>query len=68
VSRASSQPPQEVREYVRENRDMLAHVLRHGDDLYARACAYALLVRGGDKPDVEKVKRELERAEEMMGR
>lgn len=59
--------PREVREYVRKNRDELAYVLRHGDDLYARACAYALLVRGGDDPDIEQVRQELDRAEEVMG-
>lgn len=63
----SREVPQSVRDYVRENHDELAHVLRHGDDLYARACAYALLVRGGTKPDIEQVRRELDRAEEMMG-
>lgn len=60
------EPPQSVRDYVRNNHDELAHVLRHGDDLYARACAYALLVRGGTKPDLDKVRRELDKVEEAM--
>ena len=46
--------------YVRENQDMLANVLRHSQDPYARACALALLVNAGTTRDVESVKQEVE--------
>jgi hypothetical protein len=46
--------------YVRENRDVIANVLRHSQDPYARACALALLIHGGTSRDVETVKQEVE--------
>jgi hypothetical protein len=46
--------------YVRENRDVLANVLRYSQDPYARACALTLLMRGGTARDVESVKQEVE--------
>jgi len=46
--------------YVRENRDVIANVLRHSQDPYARACALALLVNGGTTRDVESVKQEVD--------
>lgn len=46
--------------YVREHRDVIANVLRHSQDPYARACALALLIHGGTTRDVETVKQEVE--------
>lgn len=51
----------EIREYVRENRELLADVLRHSEDAYARACALVLLKHGGTERDAEVVKDEVER-------
>lgn len=51
---------QDLSTYVRENRDVIANVLRHSQDPYARACALALLVNGGTTRDVESVKQEVE--------
>lgn len=51
---------QDLSTYVRENRDVLANVLRHSQDPYARACALALLMNGGTARDVESVKQEVE--------
>lgn len=51
---------QDLSTYVRENRDVLANVLRHSQDPYARACALALLLHGGTTRDVESVKQEVE--------
>ena len=48
-----------VREYVEENHDSLARILRHGSE-ETRAYAYALLRRGGTERDIEQVKRELD--------
>lgn len=47
--------------YVRENRDIIAGVLRHSQDPYARACALVLLTHGGSERDVEAIKEEVER-------
>ena len=55
-----------VREYVRENRDDLVFILRNSADPYLRAVAAALLTRGGEKPDIEQVKKELDLAEELL--
>lgn len=54
-------PDAEIRLYVKENLDLLADVLSHSQDPYARACALVLLKRGGTKRDVEAVKEEIDR-------
>lgn len=48
-------------EYIRENHDMIAEVLRTSQDPYARACALVLLKHGGTERDIEMVKQEVER-------
>jgi len=50
----------DLTDYVRENRNVIADVLRHSQDPYARACALALLKHGGTERDAELVKREVE--------
>lgn len=50
----------DVAEYVRENREDLAHVLRNCQDPYTRACALVLLREGGTKRDIKKIKEELD--------
>lgn len=49
-------------EYVRENRETLVEVIKHGDDDFVRALAMAALVEYGGEPELEKVRRELDRA------
>lgn len=56
----SGDVPREVREYVRNNREELAYVLKHGDDETVRALALAVLLRGGNERDREEVKREID--------
>lgn len=55
-----SSEPDDLATFVRENQDVLANVLRHSQDSYARACALALLVNAGTTRDVESVKQEVE--------
>ena len=50
-----------LRAYVRENHDLIADVLVHSEDAYARACALVLLTEAGTPRDAEAVKREVER-------
>lgn len=50
----------DVAEYVRENREDLAHVLRNCQDPYTRACALVLLREGGTERDIKKIKEELD--------
>jgi hypothetical protein len=57
---ASASSADDLSAYVRENRDVIANVLRHSQDPYARACALALLMNGGTKRDAESVKQEVE--------
>lgn len=52
---------EQIRDYVSENRELLAEVLREGDDPYARACALVLLKHGGDERDIEAIKKEVEK-------
>lgn len=52
-------------EYVRENRETLVKIIKHGNDEFVRALALAALVEFGGDPDIEQVRRELDRAEEL---
>lgn len=54
-------------EYVQENRDLLVHLLMHGDDPFVRALAIAALIEYGNQVDIEDVQRELERARAGRG-
>lgn len=49
--------------YVRNNRETLLRVIRHGDDAFTRGLAIAALVKYGPDPSLETVKQDLERME-----
>ena len=49
-------------EYVQENQDTLVKIIKHGTDDFVRAFAIAALVEYGEEPDIEHVRRELDRA------
>lgn len=53
--------------YVRENRETLVRVIKHGNDEFVRALALAALVEYGGEPGVEQLRRELDRVDEMGG-
>lgn len=48
--------------FVEENRDLLVHVLKHGDNEFVRAFALAALVEYGNEAELEDIQRELEHA------
>lgn len=52
--------------YVRENKETLQKIIRHGDDKFVRSLCLAALIRYGDEPDLEDLQTELERAQEEM--
>lgn len=52
-------------EYVHENRETLVEIIKHGTDEFVRALALAALVEFGGDPEIERVRRELDRAEEL---
>jgi hypothetical protein len=54
-------------DYVRNNREALVDIIKHGNDDFVRALALAALVEYGGDPEIEKVRRELEAAAEMKG-
>lgn len=54
-------------EYVRENRETLVRVIKHGNDDFVRALALAALVEYGGEPDREAVKRDLDRLDDFEG-
>lgn len=54
-------------EYVHENCETLVEVIKHGTDPFVRALALAALVEFGDDPELERVRRELDRAEKLEG-
>lgn len=49
-----------VEDYVEENRNSLERVLRHSNDAFARACAWALIDAGSEPPEIDQLQRELE--------
>jgi hypothetical protein len=51
--------------YVRENKDRLRRIVKHGDDEWVRAMALAALVEYGDQPDVDQLRSEIDRMEEL---
>jgi len=51
--------------YVRENKDRLRRIVKHGDDEWVRAMALAALVEYGDQPDVDQLRNEIDRMEEL---
>ena len=51
--------------YVRENKDRLRRIVKHGDDEWVRAMALAALVKYGDQPDVDQLRSEIDRMEEL---
>ena len=53
----------DIQEYVRQNRNFLAQVFRHGNT-EARAYALALLANGGTTDDLEQVLQELDKLRE----
>ena len=52
-------------EYVRNNREALVDIIKHGNDDFVRSLSLAALVEYGGDPDIEMVRRELEKAAEM---
>ena len=58
--------PESTRQYVKENRDELEYILKHGSSLELRAYAGALLIRGLSDPEVNQVIEELERGQEAL--
>jgi hypothetical protein len=53
--------------YVRENRETLVRIIKHGNDDFVRALALAAIVEYGDKPEIETLRRELDRLDELEG-
>lgn len=45
--------------FVANNQEMLVRILRHSNNAYARACAWAILDAGSEAPDLETLQREL---------
>lgn len=58
---SDAEAPDDLATFVRENHELIAEVLREGDDPYARACALVLLKHGGDERDIEAIKEEVEK-------
>ena len=54
-------------EYVQENQDTLVKIIKHGTDDFVRAFARAAHVEYGEEPDIEHVRRELDRATKQEG-
>lgn len=55
-------------EYVRENIDSLVHIIKHGDDKFVRSLSLAAIVEYGDDPEIEQVKNEIQKLDELIER
>jgi hypothetical protein len=51
--------------YVREHRETLIEIIKHSDDKFIRALSLAALVRYGTDPDVEQLKEEIARLDDL---
>lgn len=51
--------------YVREHKETLVSIIKHGTDPWIRALALAALVEYGGEPALERVRREVEQATEL---
>jgi len=58
--------PESTRRYVRENREDLEYILKHGSSVELRAYAGALLIRGLSDPEVDQVIDELQEGREAL--
>lgn len=54
-------------EFVRENREELVYIVRHGQDLWIRALCYAMLIEYGRDPSLTQLRQEIEQAREQLG-
>ena len=68
MSTDTTDPDEDVREFVRENRELIADVLRYSRNSYARACAFVLLKHGGTERDVDAIEADLETLREEVDR
>lgn len=50
-------------EYVRENRETILRVIRHGDDEFTRGLAIAALIEYGPDPSMDQVIEDIQRME-----
>lgn len=63
MDKAKIEQEEQIANFIEENSDWIADVLRHSEDSYARACALTLLAYGGTQREIELVKRDLEAIE-----
>lgn len=56
--------PDDPETYVRNNRDRLLRVIRHGDDHFTQGLAIAALIEYGPDPSMEQVIEDIRRMEE----
>lgn len=54
-------------EYVEENRETIIKVIRHSSDSFARACAWTLIDRYSDDPDLDELHDELDAVAQRGG-
>lgn len=52
--------------FVADNQEMLVRILRHSNNAYARACAWAILDAGSEAPDLDTLQRELAALQEQQ--
>lgn len=53
--------------YVRDNKETLVRIIKHGDDEFVRGLALAAIIRYGDEPLLQDVEHEINRAKQDLG-
>lgn len=59
------QDPSNPNQYVRENKETLVDIIKHGTDDFVRALAIAALVEYGEEPEIKQIRHEFNRIAEQ---
>lgn len=51
--------------YVQENMETLIEIIKHSDDTFLRSLCLAAIVKFGNDPDIDELKEEITRVDEL---
>lgn len=57
---SSADRPTDPDDYVREHKETLVRIIKHGDDLFVRSLALAFLVEHGDDPQLHEIRSQID--------
>jgi len=59
-------PVNDPQTYVQEKQDTIIEVVKYGSDNYVRALCLAALIKYGEDPDIDRLKKEIAHLDEMQ--